>query len=100
MLKRREYNTRLFALMDEMERGYKIVITPMNGPGEPDCFYWHLYHYGQKVNGGLVEDRIEEAQHRAETYRNNYIREVLLATHFWDSETALWIPRTELNRRS
>lgn len=99
MHKRREYTRRLFELIDAGDRDYETVIKQLNGPAEPDTFYWHLYYKGLKINGGLVEDRIEEAEHRAETYRLHYIRDIVMASHVWDCETTTWIPKAELNIR-
>lgn len=95
--KRREYTSRLFDLIDHQGLDYEIVIKPVNGPAEPEAFYWHLYYKGTKINGGLVEEGIEEAEHRAEMYRMSYTREVVLAAHVWDEETMTWIPKSELN---
>lgn len=97
MHKRREYTRRLFDLMDNWPQNYRTEIQRMNGPTEPDAFYWHLYYKGHKINGGLVEARREEAQHRADTYRLSHTRDVILASHVWDHETATWIPKHELN---
>lgn len=99
MHKRREYTRRLFELIDAGDRDYETVIKQLNGPAEPDTFYWHLYYKGYKINGGLVEDRIEEAEHRAEVYRLHYIRDIVMASHVWDCETTTWIPKAELNIR-
>jgi hypothetical protein len=95
--KREEYTNRLFELINAWDRDYETEIKQLNGPTEPDRFYWHLYYKGIRINGGLVEDRIEEAEHRAESYRLSYTRDVVLAAHFWDHETATWIPKSELN---
>ena len=99
MHKRREYSRRLFELMDRSNLDYYTEIKQINGPAEPDTFYWHLYYKGWKINGGLVESSIKEARHRAHTYQLSHIRDVILAAHVWDHETATWIPKSELNIR-
>lgn len=33
--------------------GYQCVTRPLPG----GMFYWHLYHQGERVNGGLSESR-------------------------------------------
>lgn len=95
--KRREYSNRLYDLIDDWGRDYKIVIKQINEPAEPEAFYWHLYYKGTKINGGLVEEGINEAEHRAEMYRLSYTREIVLAAHVWDVETATWILKEDLN---
>ena len=95
--KRREYTNRLYDLIDDWGRDYKIIIKQINGPAEPETFYWHLYYKGRKINGGIGEDGIADAEQRAEMYRLTYTRDIVLAGHVWDEETVAWIPKAELN---
>lgn len=39
-------------------RDYRKIIVPLPG----GSFYWHLYHCGERVNGGLGETRDEAAK--------------------------------------
>lgn len=97
MRKRREYTKRLYDLIDNWPQNYRTEIQRISGPAESDVFYWHLYYKGQKINGGLIETRREDAQDRADAYRLSHTRDVILASHVWDYETATWIPKHELN---
>jgi hypothetical protein len=82
--------------MDNWDVDYKTVIDTISEPGDPECFYWHLYYKGNKINGGIIEGMIEEATNRARAYQLSYTRDIVLASHVWDTETATWIPKAEL----
>jgi hypothetical protein len=82
--------------MEAWNEDYEIVVNQINGPAEPDSFYWHLFYKESKVNGGLADSR-KQGQERARQYRQSHTRSIVLTSHVWDLETATWIPRAELN---
>lgn len=34
---------------------YTIVTQLLNGPAEPEQWYWHLYRSGIRINGGISD---------------------------------------------
>lgn len=81
----------LTAAIEARESEFRVEITPVSSDTEPEAYYWHLYHFGQRINGGLIEDTRRIAEVRAHVYRTTYTRDLILATHIWNGKRL--IPR-------
>ena len=38
---------------------YEIKTKQLNGPADPELWYWHLYRDGEKINGGIANSEEE-----------------------------------------
>lgn len=79
-----------------MRRDYDINVVQLNGPAEPDSWYWKLHFKGTRINGGIA-DTDEHAYQDACRYRNQDETRKWNKEHVWDVETGTWIPRSALN---
>jgi len=79
--------------MQHFRQDYITVVEPWpkNDPASTQ-YYWHLYHKGEHVNGGICDNEIL-AWSTASHYKASHQRQEFLKTYLWDEESMRWQPR-------
>lgn len=57
---------------------YRAEYQQLNGPAEPELWYWHLFLNEEKINGGVADSR-ERAENTASDAKFKHHRAELTA---------------------